>query len=84
MLRPYMPRPGRWHTDRSLPCYRPDANSVSARQINRLRGSLGAAVWQRGYFEHILRSQHELDRLRRYIELNPLRWSLDKENPAHT
>ncbi len=56
--------------------------SAASRQINSLRGTPGAPVWQRGYFEHIVRSPRELDRLRGYIESNPLRWELDRENRA--
>jgi putative transposase len=57
--------------------------SSAAREINRLRGTLGAAVWQRGYFEHVIRPPDDLIRLRRYIESNPLRWALDRGNPLH-
>jgi putative transposase len=38
-------------------------------------------VWQRNYYEHIIRSEPELDRIRAYIASNPLRWPLDMENP---
>ncbi len=40
-------------------------------------------VWQRNYYEHIIRNETELDRITRYIESNPARWNDDKENPAH-
>jgi len=33
-----------------------------------------AAVWQRGYYEHIIRDADDLERIRRYIETNPIRW----------
>ncbi len=38
-------------------------------------------VWQRNYYEHIIRDETELARLRRYIDENPLRWEFDRENP---
>jgi len=38
-------------------------------------------VWQRNYYEHIIRSGLELDAIRAYIATNPLRWALDAENP---
>jgi putative transposase len=38
-------------------------------------------VWQRNYYEHIIRSGPELDAIRDYIAMNPLRWALDAENP---
>jgi len=41
-------------------------------------------LWQRNYYEHIIRSEESLNRLRRYIAENPLRWHLDRENPNRT
>ena len=42
-------------------------------------------VWQRNYYEHIIRSEAELNRIQAYIASNALRWALDMENPlAHT
>jgi hypothetical protein len=41
-------------------------------------------VWQRNYYEHIIRNEQALERIRRYIFTNPLRWDLDLENPART
>ena len=55
--------------------------TTSAKQINQLRGTPGAAVWQRDFFEHIIRGPHSLERIRRYIELNPSRWANDRMNP---
>lgn len=55
--------------------------SASAREINRLRNTPGAAVWQRNYYEHVIRNEPDLDAIRQYIEHNPLRWHLDEENP---
>ena len=41
-------------------------------------------VWQRNYYEHIIRNEYDLNTIRRYILENPLRWHLDYENPART
>jgi len=57
--------------------------SFSARHINRLRRRPGVPVWQRSYHDHIIRSDAKLQKIRRYIEENPLRWALDRENPAN-
>lgn len=38
-------------------------------------------LWQRGYYEHIVRNENELNRIREYILYNPLNWALDRENP---
>jgi len=40
-------------------------------------------LWQRNYYEHIIRNENELNRVREYIINNPLKWSLDLENPVH-
>jgi len=39
-------------------------------------------LWQRNYYEHVIRDEDELDSVRQYIAENPLRWDQDPENPA--
>ncbi len=56
--------------------------SVSKIRVNELRHTPGMAVWQRNYFERVLRSDRELDRAREYILDNPRKWMEDKHNPA--
>ncbi len=41
-------------------------------------------IWQRNYYEHIIRHERALNAIRRYILENPLRWSLDRENIHRT
>ena len=55
--------------------------SAVTRRINALRGG-GGTVWQRNYHEHVIRNERDLRRIRRYIADNPVRWSLDRENPT--
>ena len=55
--------------------------SVTTRRINRTRKTPGAPVWQRNYYERIIRNQRELDAVRRYIRDNPAQWENDGENP---
>jgi putative transposase len=38
--------------------------------------------WQRNYYEHIVRNEESLNRIREYIVNNPLQWEVDRENPA--
>ena len=45
-------------------------------------GTPGAILWQRNYYEHILRSEQSLYQIRQYVSENPVRWAEDKENPA--
>ncbi len=40
-------------------------------------------LWQRNYYERIIRDEKELNGKRKYIIENPLKWELDKENPAN-
>lgn len=66
--------------DRSMdPRFR--AANASPLQSMRTLRSL-RLVWQRGYYEHVIRDDAALDRIRRYIRENPLRWAMDAENPA--
>ncbi len=55
--------------------------SVVTKRINQIRGTLGAPVWQRNYYEHVIRDEKSLNRIRGYIMANPQRWRSDKENP---
>ncbi len=40
-------------------------------------------LWQRNYFERVIRNEHEQNRIREYIANNPIRWALDRENPDY-
>jgi len=55
--------------------------TVSTRRINAIRGMLGIPAWQRNYYEHIIRDEEELNRIRQYVIENPLHWEQDPENP---
>ena len=58
--------------------------TFSSRAANEWRDTPGVSVWQRNYYEHIIRSGDSLDRIRRYIVGNPLRWEHDRDNPNAT
>ena len=58
--------------------------SMTTRRINNLRNMLGASVWQRNYYEHIIRHERALNAIRQYIIENPRRWQMDRENEART
>lgn len=38
-------------------------------------------LWQRNYYEHVVRNDRDLERIREYIDANPSRWATDAENP---
>ena len=56
--------------------------SFSARRVNALRCTCSVPVWQRNYYEHIVRDHDECGRIRQYIENNPEEWDRDIENPT--
>ena len=55
----------------------------TAKRINRLRNAHGVPVWQRSYYEHVIRNEKFLNDTRQYIAENPLRWALDEENQSN-
>ncbi|MEW6028356.1 MAG: transposase [Chloroflexota bacterium] len=55
--------------------------SFSARRINELRKTQGIPVWQRNYYERIIRNDEEHSRIHLYIKANIDNWSMDDENP---
>ena len=55
-------------------------SSVTTR-INTLRGTPDTPVWQRNYYDHIIRNDRAYDAVEKYIQDNPIRWATDKENP---
>jgi putative transposase len=69
---------------RSLPTIIGAFKSAVSRRINRQRGTPGGQVWQRNYYEHIVRSERALDAIQRYIADNPARWELDRYNAGAT
>lgn len=54
--------------------------STATKQINEIRRIPGAPVWQRNYYEHIIRNEKALYRIQRYIIENPQQWLYDQEN----
>jgi REP element-mobilizing transposase RayT len=52
----------------------------TAKRLNQIRGTPGAAVWQRNYYEHVIRDASDLNRIRDYIQSNPSHWLEDEEN----
>jgi putative transposase len=54
-----------------------------SKHINTIRNTPGHPVWQRNYYEHIIRDENELHAIRQYIVENPLKWDMDNENPVN-
>ncbi len=52
--------------------------SAVTKQIKQINTNSLSTVWQRNYYEHIIRDESELDQIREYIANNPLKWQEDK------
>lgn len=57
--------------------------STVTKRINEIHNTPGRPVWQRNYYEHIIRDEDELNRIREYIINNPARWAEDENNPIN-
>lgn len=56
--------------------------SATTKRINQSRNTPGVPVWQRNYYEHIIRNDKDLHAIQGYIVNNALQWELDRENPS--
>ncbi|MFC1564128.1 transposase [candidate division KSB1 bacterium] len=50
---------------------------ITSKHINRIRQTPGIPVWQRNYYERIIRNEEELHEIREYIVNNPVNWEND-------
>jgi putative transposase len=55
--------------------------SAATKRVNEWRGERNSPLWQRNFYEHVLRNDADLGRVRQYIVDNPIRWAQDAENP---
>lgn len=55
--------------------------TISATRVNQLQGVRGVPVWQRSFYDRIIRNDHELDCIQHYIRMkNPVKWMGDRDN----
>lgn len=66
---------------KSLSSFIAGFKAAVTKQINSIRNKSGVPVWQRNYYEHVVRNEDDLLQTREYIVNNPMKWELDKENP---
>jgi len=64
----------------SIPTIIRSFKSAITRSIHLILGKNDQIIWQRNYYEHIIRNEHELNKIRRYIFNNPPKWEYDQEN----
>ncbi|GMT42253.1 MAG: hypothetical protein IEMM0002_0664 [bacterium] len=65
----------------SLPTIIRSFKSAVTKRINEMHRAPGVTLWQRGFYEHVIRNERELTRVRQYITDNTAKWELDRENP---
>ena len=70
-------------TSGSLPTIVRSFKSAVTKRINELRCTPETHVWQRNYYEHVIRDEWDLNEIREYIMSNPLKWEMDRENPEN-
>lgn len=68
----------------SIPTIIRSFKSAATRRANSESGHRKGGIWQRNYYEHIIRDEQTLLRAREYIQNNPIMWMLDPENPDTT
>jgi REP element-mobilizing transposase RayT len=66
----------------------PNTNSVSqiirgfktwtARKINELQDKKGSPIWQRSFYDHVIRDERSLEKIQEYIVNNPLKGEITK------
>ena len=81
---PTGPAPTRSQKRHGLPEIVRALKSFSSRRVNEYLKSPGVPLWQRNYYEHIIRNDDEWNNIHLYIEANPLNWASDNENPTIT
>jgi REP element-mobilizing transposase RayT len=67
-------------TKSSIPTIIRSLKSAATKRINQIQNTPGQSVWQRNYYEHIIRDEMELNHIRRYVINNPPQWEYDREN----
>lgn len=69
-----------FRSQRSLGSFVAGFKSICTKRINVLRNMPRIPLWQRNYYEHIIRNEEDLNGIRRYIADNPSRWNEDENN----
>ena len=54
--------------------------AIVTKRINATPGTPGQRVWQRNYYEYVIRNQEDLERVREYIANNPVKWLEDYDH----
>ncbi|WP_375502519.1 transposase [uncultured Nostoc sp.] len=66
---------------RSLGSFIAGFKMAVTKRINLLRGTPRVPIWQRNYYEHIIRNEAALYKIREYVQTNPISWNTDQLHP---
>lgn len=64
----------------SIPTIVRSFKSAVTKRINEYQKISNQHIWQRNFHDHIIRNNADLNRIRKYIRNNPLKWGIDKNN----
>jgi len=70
-------------TPKSLGAFIAGFKSAATKRINALRHTPSRPVWQRNYYEHVIRNEIDLQEISEYIQNNPLKWLEDENHPIN-
>lgn len=68
---------------RSLSSFVTGFKSSVTRQINQIRHNSDCPVWQRNYYDRIVRDTEAWEKIYNYIDTNPRTWEIDRLHPTH-
>jgi putative transposase len=71
------------HTPGSLPTIVRSFKAVTCRRIRERQGKTKTELWQRGYYEHVIRNALDFESVTAYMKKNPVRWNLPEQGPQH-
>ena len=77
-----VPRTPQGTGGRSLSALIAGFKAATTRRVNSIQRMPIAPLWQRNYYEHVIRNDQDLDRIRQYVADNPARWSDDGYHPS--
>ena len=74
-------RPPLQRKPQSLSSFIAGFKSSATKRAIAFDGTIAGSIWQRNYYEHIIRNQNDLENIYKYIQFNPIQWTKDEENP---
>jgi len=69
-----------YRPSKSLSSFVAGFKSITTKRINLITNTPGNPLWQPRFHDHIIKNETELNNIRKYIDENPLRWDIDRNN----